>query len=94
MITEYRMAEMIVRDYALETGSISNLIWKLKRNGQGVETSYTLIPGAPDSEPHKWEDVKPYDLNVALNHIPYADQEAYYLGFDGPSATTASNVEW
>jgi hypothetical protein len=84
----------VIRDYALETGSISNLVWKLKRNGQGVDTSYTLIPGAPDSEPHKWEDVKPYDLNVALSHIPYAEQEAYYLGFDTPSATTASNVEW
>jgi hypothetical protein len=83
-----------IRDYALETGSISNLIFKLKRNGQGTETSYTLIPGSPDSEPHEWKDVKPYDLDVALNHVPYAEQEAYYLGFDTPSITSSTNVEW
>lgn len=82
-----------IRDYALETGSISNLSFKLKRNGQGTETSYTLIPGSPDTEPFEWSSVKPYDLNLALNHVPYAEQEAYYLGFDTPSVT-ASNVEW
>jgi len=43
-----------IREYALETGSISNVVWKLKRNGQGTETSYTLIPSAPDKEPFKW----------------------------------------
>jgi hypothetical protein len=83
-----------IRDYALETGSISNLIFKLKRNGQGTETSYTLIPGSPDSEPHEWKDVKPYDLDVALSHVPYAEQEAYYLGFDTPSITSSTNVDW
>ena len=83
-----------IRDYALETGSISNLTWKLRRNGVGMETNYSLIPVGPDSEPFDWSNIKPYDLNVALNHIPYADQEAYYLGFDTPSVTSASNVEW
>ena len=83
-----------IRDYALETGSISNLTWKLKRNGMGTETNYTLIPVGPDSEPYDWSKVKPYDLNLALNHVPYAEQEAYYLGFDAPSVTSASNVEW
>lgn len=83
-----------IRDYALETGSISNLTWKLKRNGMGTETNYTLIPVGPDSEPYDWSSLKPFDLNLALNHVTYADQEAYYLGFDGPSVTSASNVEW
>ncbi len=83
-----------IREYALETGSISNLTWKLKRNGQGTETSYTLIPSAPDSEPFSWGEVEPYDLNLALNHVPYAEQEAYYLGFDTPSVTTSTNTDW
>lgn len=84
----------IIRDYALETGSISNLVWKLKRNGQGVETSYTLIPSGPDSEPFDWADIEAFNLDAALNHIPYAEQEAFYLGFDGPSASSATNIEW
>jgi len=82
-----------IRDYALETGSVSNLSFKLKRNGQGVETNYTLIPGIPDSEPYTWNEVKPYDLNAALTHVSYSEQEAFYLGFDTPSITS-SNVEW
>lgn len=83
-----------IREYAIETGSISNLQWKLKRSGSGTETSYTLIPSAPDSEPFDWSGVEPYPIEMALNHVPYAEQEAYYLGFDTPSASSATNVEW
>ena len=83
-----------IREYALETGSISNLTWKLKRNGQGTETSYTLIPGTPDKEPFDWSEVKPYPLELALKKIPYAEQEAFYLGFDGPSTSSATNIDW
>jgi hypothetical protein len=82
-----------IREYALETGSISNLTWKLKRNGQGTETSYTLIPGTPDKEPFDWSKVEPYVIEKALNKIPYAQQEAFYLGFDTPSVAS-SNIEW
>ncbi len=83
-----------IREYAIETGSISNLQWKLKRNGQGSETSYTLIPSAPDTQPFDWSNVKPFPLESALNKIPYAEQEAFYLGFDGPSSSATSNIDW
>ena len=83
-----------IREYALETGSISNVVWKLKRNGQGTETSYTLIPSAPDAEPFDWSNVQPFPLESALNNVPYAEQEAYYLGFDSPSASATSNIDW
>ena len=82
-----------IREYALETGSISNLTWKVKRNGQGTETSYTLIPGGPDKEPFDWATIEPFPLEKALNKIPYAEQEAFYLGFDTPG-TTATNMDW
>ena len=83
-----------IREYAIDTGSISNLTWKVKRNGQGTETSYTLLPTAVDKEPFDWKDVKPFPLESALNKIPYAEQEAFYLGFDGPSVGSASNMDW
>jgi len=83
-----------IREYAIETGSISNLVWKLKRTGQGTETSYTLIPSVPDTEPFDWNTVEPFPIEMALNNIPYAEQEAFYLGFDQPSATSASNLDW
>lgn len=83
-----------IREYALETGSISNLTWKLKRNGQGTETSYTLIPSTPDKEPFVWADIRPFPLESALNKVPYAEQEAFYLGFDTPSSSSNSNMDW
>ena len=83
-----------IREYAIETGSISNLQWKLKRNGQGTETSYTLIPSAPDTQPFDWASIKPFPLESALNKVPYAEQEAFYLGFDTPSASSSSNMDW
>jgi hypothetical protein len=83
-----------IREYALETGSISNLTWKVKRNGQGTETSYTLIPSAPDTAPFDWAETEPYPLEKALNKVPYAEQEAFYLGFDTPSSSSSANIDW
>lgn len=83
-----------IREFALETGSISNQTWKLKRNGQGTETSYTLIPSTPDKEPFDWTNIRPYPLESALSKVPYAEQEAFYLGFDTPSSASSSNIDW
>jgi hypothetical protein len=83
-----------LREYALETGSISNLEWKLKRNGQGTETNYTLLPTKPDSEPFDWKSVEPFNLDKVVRHVPYAEQEQFYMGFDAPSITSATNADW
>jgi hypothetical protein len=83
-----------IREYALETGSISNLSWKLKRSGQGTETTYTLFPSGPDTEPYSWSGVEAFPLELALRNVPYAEQEAFYLGFDTPSSTSATNIDW
>jgi hypothetical protein len=54
-----------------------------------------LIPSAPDKEPFAWgEGTEPYPLELALRNIPYAEQEAFYLGFDGPTTTSATNADW
>lgn len=82
-----------IREYAIETGSISNLEWKMKRNGQGTETSYTLLPTKPDSEPYKWGDVETFDLEKVVREVAYAEQENFYFGFDAPSVTS-SNIDW
>jgi len=82
-----------IREYALETGSISNLQWKLKRNGQGTETNYTLIPSIPDSEPFKWDGYEFFNLEKVVREVPYPEQEAFYFGFDTPSATS-TNIDW
>ena len=82
-----------IREYALETGSISNLEWKMKRNGQGTETSYTLLPTKPDVEPFKWDNIEPFNLEKVVREVPYAEQENFFFGFDAPSITS-SNTDW
>lgn len=83
-----------IREYALETGSISNLEWKLKRNGQGTETNYTLLPTKPDSEPYTWPTSEFFDLEKVVREVPYPEQESFYFGFDAPSITSATNADW
>ena len=83
----------ILREQAMETGSISNVTWKMKRNGSGTETSYVLIPSAPDSEPYDWSNAELFDLEKVVRQVPYAAQEAFYLGFDA-DATTSTSIDW
>lgn len=81
-----------IREYALETGSISNMVWKIKRNGLGTETNYTLIP-TPDKEDYVWGELELFNLEKVVRELPYAEQEAFFFGFDTPS-TTSSNMDW
>ena len=82
-----------IREYALETGSISNLVWKLKRNGQGTETNYTLLPTKPDTEPFNWDGLEAFNLEKVVREVPYAEQEAFFFGFETSSSVT-SNADW
>jgi len=83
-----------IREYAIETGSISNLQWKLKRNGQGTETNYTLIPTAPDAEPYAWGEHEAFNLEKVVREVPYPEQESFFFGFDAPSSVTSTNIDW
>lgn len=81
-----------LREFAIESGSLTNLSWKLKRSGKGTETNYVLIPGLKDEVRFDFTNFEPYPLESAINVIPYADQEAFYMGFDNPQ--TSSSVDW
>lgn len=83
-----------IREYALETGSISNMGWKLKRNGVGTETVYTLIPTAPDAEPFDWSGHEFFNLEKVVREVPYSEQESFFFGFDAPSSVTSTNIDW
>jgi hypothetical protein len=81
-------------EYAGDTGSISNLQWRLKRSGTGTQTSYTLIPLATDTEKFEWKNVEPFELEkVAVRNVSYPDQEAFYMGVD-VDTSSSTNVDW
>lgn len=81
-----------IREFAIESPGISNMVWRLKRNGKGTETNYVLIPGPTDEQSFDWSKYEAYPLESAIRHVPYAEQEAFYLGYDNP--TTSTNVDW
>lgn len=81
-----------IREYAADGNSVSNMTWKVKRNGKGTETNYILIPGASDSEAFDWNKFEIFPLESAIRQVPYADQESFYLGFDNPA--TSTSVDW
>jgi hypothetical protein len=79
-------------------GSITNLMWRIKRNGSKTDTSYTIIPLAKDETPFDFTALELYDLEkTAVRHVPYAEQEGFYMGEAGnaeESSASSSSVDW
>jgi hypothetical protein len=83
-----------LKEYAIDTGSISNRSWRMKRQGSGTDTSYIILPGDPDNEKYDWSKVEPFNLEKVVRQVPYAEQESFYLGFDTPTSSDTKNVDW
>ena len=88
-----------VIEYAGEMGSITNLMWRIKRSGKSTDTSYTIIPLAKDETKFDFSSIELYDLEkVAVRDLPYVDQEAFYNGEGGnreeEQSSTSSSVDW
>ena len=88
-------------NYAGETGSISNLNWKLKRTGEKTDTNYSIIPlPTADVSPVDLTKYELFDLEkTAVRDVPYADQESFYFGITSdsssePAMASSSAVEW
>jgi hypothetical protein len=88
-------------NYAGETGSISNLNWKLKRTGTATDTNYSIIPlPTADAKPTDLEKYELFDLaKTAVRDVEYTEQENFYLGITSDSSShetssTSSAVEW
>lgn len=83
--------------YAGETGSISNVLWRLKRTGEKTETAYSIIP-LPSTDKVDVSNYELFDLEkIAVRDVPYADQENFYFGVTSDSdeeSSTSSSVQW
>jgi hypothetical protein len=64
-----------IREYAVDSESLTNMTWKLKRSGKGTETTYVLIPGKQDTEKFDWSKHEVFDLESTVREVPYAEQE-------------------
>ena len=84
-------------EYAGEMGSITNLVWRIKRSGTKTDTSYTIIPLAKDESQFDYAPLELYDLETsAVRNLQYAEQESFFSGegnAEEPSATS-STLDW
>lgn len=78
-------------EYARESGAITDRSWKITRNGEGKDTSYSII--AFDREPGGYDDMDKYEVpdieRVATRTIPYEEQAAFFN--DGPAEEASSS---
>jgi hypothetical protein len=84
-------------EYAGEMGSITNLMWRIKRSGTKTDTSYTIIPLAKDEDKFDSSGLELYKLEeTAIRDLPYANQEAFFNGESGQEEepSTSSDVTW
>ena len=84
-------------EYAGEMGSISNLMWRIKRTGTKTDTSYTIIPLQKDEAAFDASSLEMYELEkIAVRDLPYTEQEAFFNGENGQedSSATSSSVDW
>ena len=96
-----KSATQEVVSYAGETGSITNLNWKLKRTGEKTDTNYSIIPlPTANAETIDFDKYELQDLSkTAVRDVQYPDQENFYFGItsessDAKASTTSSAVEW
>ena len=95
-----KSATQEIVSYAVETESITNVTWKLKRSGEGTTTEYSIIPlPTAKTEPLDYSKYELYDLEkVAVRDIPYSEQEEYFAGEvkeeEEAEAAPSSAVEW
>ena len=96
-----KSATQEVVSYAGETGSITNLNWKLKRTGEKTDTNYSIIPlPTANAETIDFDKYELHDLSkTAVRDVQYPDQENFYFGItsessDAKASTTSSAVEW
>lgn len=88
-----------IGQYAAETGSVTNLVWKLKRTGEKTDTNYSIIPlPTADVKPIDFTKYELFDLaKTAVRTVAYADQENFYSGIVSDSSeesTSSTSVEW
>lgn len=66
-------------EYAGETGSISDRVWKITRNGEKTDTSYTIVAFDKKEFDKGVEEYELFDLDKAVRHVPYDEQEAFFV---------------
>ncbi len=67
-------------EYSSETNTITDVVLKLSKSGQGTDTKYTVMQLRTKPEEFPAAGAELYDLEKVSPDIAYADQPAFYGG--------------
>lgn len=90
-------------DSAIERGSLTDGVWKIKKTGEGMKTRYSLNLISIESEPLDVDASKLIDFEKnVINQVPYAKQEDFVRGIESkvrarsgePTASDDDDVVW
>ncbi len=82
----------ILLDEFLESGSIADTPWRVRRSGKDTATTYTIkrLEGGPAD----FAAFERYDLDEVTRLIPYDEQEAHYAGQVEAAPAEDATEEW
>jgi hypothetical protein len=65
-------------EYAGETGSITDRVWKITRNGEGTDTSYTIVAFDKKDFEKSTDDYEVFPLETIPRKVAYEEQAAFF----------------
>jgi hypothetical protein len=85
----------LLKDTFLDEGSISNREFRVKRNGEGIDTRYVMRDLGEDASKFDFTEHERFDLEKIVRAVPYAEQEAFYGGVTTTESDDSdTSAEW
>lgn len=78
--------------YARDTGSITNREWRITRNGEGTDTSYTLTAFDKQDFEKGVEEYEVFDLDTVPRKVDYDDQPEFFGAVNAEAKQDASSA--
>lgn len=83
-----------LKEVFVDEGSISNREFRVKRSGEGTNTTYIIRDLGTDAEPFDFTAYERFDLEKITRSVGYDEQPAFYLAEDVSAAEDDDTAEW
>jgi hypothetical protein len=83
-----------LKETFIDDGSIANREFRMKRSGEGTNTTYILRDLGIDAEPFAFNDYERFDTETIVRHVGYDAQESFYIGDNTAAAPEEEGGEW
>lgn len=82
-----------LKETYIDDGSISNREWRIKRSGEGTNTTYIMRDLGIETEPFAFDQYERFDTETIVRQVPYTEQEKFYNG-EVAAEEEPTETEW